>query len=102
MSEILLIHEVAQKLRVSPSTVNRWLSQARRGESTFPLPISAGGGKGRWTSQSIDRWVESQAIATVPVPVKRKSEKQKAKEFIARQQRTEKALDRFRTKGAQQ
>ena len=100
MTEILLLPEVAQRLRVSPSTVNRWLSQARKGESTFPLPISVGGGKGRWTAASIDQWVASQAIASTPIPARK--QRRNAAAAQARQNATERALDRFRTKGGNQ
>jgi predicted DNA-binding transcriptional regulator AlpA len=95
-NKILLINEVAERLRVSTSTVNRWLGLARKGESTFPLPISATGGKGRWLAESIDRWLESQAIATSPVPTKTKRRNDRAQQ--ARQAATDRALERFRTK----
>ena len=71
-NKILLIHEVAERLRVSTSTISRWLGQARRGQSTFPLPISATGGKGRWMSADIDRWLALQSAATIPMPAKTK------------------------------
>ena len=100
MTEILLINEVAERLRVSPSTVNRWLSQARKGESTFPLPISVGGGKGRWLLSDIERWLESQSIVTMPTPAKTK--RRNASAAQARKNATERALDRFRTKGGNQ
>ena len=100
MTEILLINEVAERLRVSPSTVNRWLSQARKGESTFPLPISVGGGKGRWLLSDIERWLESQSIVTMPTPARK--QRRNAAAAQARQNATERALDRFRTKGGNQ
>jgi predicted DNA-binding transcriptional regulator AlpA len=98
MTEILLINEVAERLQVSPSTVNRWLGQARRSESTFPLPISAIGGKGRWLAESIDRWLESQAVATSPVPPTSRTERRNDRVFQARQESTDRALERYRTK----
>ena len=100
MSEILLIHEVAQRLRVSPSTVNRWLGQARKGESTFPLPISVGGGKGRWLAESIDQWVASQYVRD-PFPAKtsRRNDRRNAKAHVERQANVDRALAKYRTKG---
>ena len=99
MTEILLINEVAERLRVSQSTVRRWLEQARKGESTFPLPISAIGGKGRWLAESIDQWVTSQAIAVTPVPTTARTKRRNAKAHAQRQAVTDRALAKYRTKG---
>jgi predicted DNA-binding transcriptional regulator AlpA len=100
MTEILLINEVAERLRVSTSTVNRWLGQARKGESTFPLPISVGGGKGRWLLSDIERWLASQSIVTMPTPAKTK--RRNAAAHQRRQEATDRALEKYRTKGGTQ
>ena len=63
MNRILLIAEVSELLRVSESTINRWMVESRKGENTFPLPVSARGGKRRWTRDSIEAFIDSQTIA---------------------------------------
>jgi predicted DNA-binding transcriptional regulator AlpA len=99
-SRILLINEVAATLRVSISTINRWLGQTRRGIGQFPKPISVAGGKGRWLASDIERWLESQSIAISPVnvPTARQA-KRNARAFQERQASADRALARFRTRG---
>ena len=99
MTEILLIHEVAARLKVSKSSINRWLGLARRGESTFPLPLSTPGGKCRWTSESIDCWIQSQAAAASPVPSTPRQKRRNAKASQERQASVDRQLDRFRSRG---
>ena len=101
--EILLLREVAERLRVSPATVNRLLSQRRRGKGHFPLPLSLFKGKGRWLASDVEDYITSLASinATAPAPIK--SETQKAKEFAERQKRAQQTLVRHGiTKGGQQ
>jgi len=45
---ILLVGEVAKMLRVAPVSIYRWVAMRRRQVGTFPLPISARGGKLRF------------------------------------------------------
>ena len=97
MNRILLISEVSELLRVSESTVNRWLVESRKGEKTFPLPVSARGGKRWWTRDSIEAFIDSQAIAASPVPARK--QRRNAKAFQERQNATDIALARYRGKG---
>jgi predicted DNA-binding transcriptional regulator AlpA len=91
--EILLLPEVSERLRVSTATVNRLLAQRRKGEGTFPLPLSSFKGKGRWLASDVDGYIESLSDCNVvSVPVK--SEKQKAREFVERQKRAKATLER--------
>jgi predicted DNA-binding transcriptional regulator AlpA len=91
--EILLLPEVAERLRVSTATVNRLLAQRRKGIGTFPLPLSTFKGKGRWNSADVDSYIESlSAVNVIAVPVKI-PEKQKAREFIDRQNSARKTLE---------
>ena len=91
--EILLLPEVAERLRLSVASVNRLLAQRRKGEGTFPLPLSTFKGKGRWRASDVDGYIESlaQHNATPTVPVK--SERQKAREFTERQKRAKQTLE---------
>jgi len=57
--EILLLPEVADRLRISIGTVNRLLAKRRNGDGNFPLPISAARSKGRWRARDIDKYIES-------------------------------------------
>ena len=57
--EILLLPEVAKRLRMSTASVNRLLARRRKGEDKlFPLPISTFKGKGRWLCDDVDNYVE--------------------------------------------
>jgi len=96
-TKILLLHEVAERLRVSASTVSRWLAQARQGKTNFPLPISTARGKGRWTAESIDQWVASQYVQNpFPNRAKRKEERRNERAFRERQAACDRALERFK------
>jgi len=93
--EILLLPEVAERLRVSTATVNRLLSLRRKGTGNFPLPVSAFKGKGRWLASDIDGYLESLSNSNrVPPASFAKSEKAKAKEFTERQKRAQQTLER--------
>jgi len=61
--EILLIGEVADRLRLSVTTVNRLLTERRNGVGNFPLTISAVGCKKRWLAKDIDKYIESQGMS---------------------------------------
>ena len=92
--EILFLGEVAQRLRLSPASVNRLLSQRRKGVGIFPLPISGFKGRGRWLASDVDAYIKSLAdcnagASNVPV----KSDKQKAREFADRQKRAKATLE---------
>lgn len=91
--EILLLPEVAERLRVSTATVNRLLARRRRGEDDrFPLPLSAFNGKGRWLASDVDAYIGSlsNVNVAVPVPSKRKQER----DYQKRQELAKVALER--------
>ena len=91
---ILLINEVATLLRVTPSSVYRWLGDRRRGIGTFPLPISQAGGKLRWLASDVEAFLASQsALPPVHVPTARQA-KRNARAFQERQASADKALQR--------
>jgi len=97
MTEILLINEVAERLRVSTSTVNRWLGESRKGIGNFPQPISAFGGKLRWTRDSIEAYIASLESVAMPTPARTK--RRNAKAHAERQANVDRALAKYRTKG---
>jgi len=80
---ILLVHEVALRVRASVSSVNRWLHQRRKGQGNFPLPISPPGGKLRWLAADIERFLQSQSnvpSSIVPTSIAQKRREDKAYE----------------------
>jgi len=94
--EILLLPEVAERLRVSTATVNRLLSRRRKGvDDLFPLPLSTFKGKGRWLSGDIDDYIELLAkVNTTNVIIpnaeqrrKRKNKEQREKSVVAASER---------------
>jgi predicted DNA-binding transcriptional regulator AlpA len=94
---ILLIGEVANLLRVSIPTINRWIHQTRRGQGQFPLPISTNRGKGRWLSTDIESFLQSQSNTVLPVnTVSATQRKREAKSFKQRQDAAKVALARHR------
>ena len=94
--KILLIGEVASRLRISVASVNRYLALRRRSEGTFPLPISVSRGKGRWLESDIDDYIESLSNVNVndTAPVLPKPKKQREREFNERQEKAAKTLAR--------
>ena len=98
-NNVLTISEVASKVRRSKSCINRWLGLSRRGQHTFPLPLNEGtGGAGLWLESTIDAWLESQAIASTPIPTTAKPRRRNAAAAQVRQAATERALAKYRTK----
>ena len=91
--EILLLPEVAERLRVSTATVNRLLAQRRRGEGFFPLPLSTFRGKGRWLASDVDAYIESLSGCNTASSVPAKSDRQKSREFAERQKRARRTLE---------
>ena len=59
--QILKINEVAKMLRCSVPTIRRWLSEARRGERRFPLPLNQPGSQNLWRLEDIENWTENPA-----------------------------------------
>jgi predicted DNA-binding transcriptional regulator AlpA len=100
MQQILLINDVAQMLKVSPSTISRWSEESRKGSNHFPQPISIRGGKRRWLLSDIEEYLMAQSTATqIPAPARQQRHKTKA--FQERQSATDRALERYRGKGNQ-
>ena len=93
---VLLIGDVAAMLKVSESSIRRWCEEARKGNGKFPLPISARGGKCRWLLSDIEGYLASLSTAATPIPARQQRRSTKA--FQARQERTDKALERFTNK----
>ena len=96
-NRILLVSEVSSLLRVSESTINRWCEDARKGNGCFPAPISARGGKRRWTRDSIEAFIDSQSTVAQTTTARKQSRKDKA--FAERQAATDRALARYGVKG---
>ena len=94
-NKILLVDEVSAMLRVSESTINRWTAESRRGEITFPLPVSVRGGKRRWTLESIEVFINSLYVKPQRPPRK---QRRNATAFQERQSAADKALSRYRTR----
>ena len=95
--KVLLIHEVASKVRRSKSCINRWLGLSRRGQGSFPLPLNEGsGGAGLWLESTIDSWLESQATAHI-VPAQPSKQRRNAKAHAERQASVNRALAKYRT-----
>jgi len=104
MQQILLINDVAEMLKVSPSTISRWCEENREGKSHFPLPISIRGGKRRWLLSDIETYLGSQSTAT-PMGsatfTTARQQRRNAKAFQERQNAADRALERYRTKGGE-
>ena len=92
---ILLVGEVAQMLRVAPVSIYRWVALRRRQVGTFPLPISARGGKLRFNAEDIEAYLQSQSENTLPnsIAISRQM-KTATKEQHRRQKTTETGLAR--------
>jgi len=91
--EILLLSEVAARLRLSTASVNRLLAQRRKGEGHFPLPLSTFRGKKRWLSSDVDSYITLLSDCNVASDVPAQSERKKAREFVERQKRAEQTLE---------
>ena len=95
--KIILIRELAAMLRVAPITIRRWLHRARKGENSFPLPISHGdGGTLRWLAADIEAFLQSQSNTIPPVTVSTTKQRREAKMSEHRQEAARQALERHR------
>ena len=97
-NKVILIGTVAEMLQVSQSSINRWCEESRKGLNTFPLPISARGGKRRWLRSDVERYLDSLSTVT-PFPARKQRHNTKA--FQTRQNVADKALAKYRTRGEQ-
>jgi len=98
---VLLIGEVANLLRVSIPTINRWLRQSRMGQRVFPLPINTHRGKLRWLRTDIEKYIESLSVTTPPVIPTTRKKQRGTKEYQEHQASVDRALERYRGKGNQ-
>ena len=59
--KLLTIQEVADIMRISVSTVRRRVTDARKGKSSFVLPIHGKGKKCLWRADTVLMWNEEVA-----------------------------------------
>lgn len=76
---ILVIQEVASLLKISTSSIYRWIRKTRNGEGKFPLPLTLGpkGSKLRWLASDIEAFLESQSRTELPVHVTSSAKRQR-------------------------
>lgn len=95
---IYLIHEVATKVRLAPASIYKAVANRRNGIGSFPLPISAPGGKLRWLVSDIEAYLQSLSNNEPPVKVASASKRrQESKSFKQRQEAAQKILERHRS-----
>jgi len=91
MNKLLTQQEVCELVRISYPTLYRWLKL-----ETFPPPVNGRGRKLLWTQDAIEEWMSRSATpsdrnnADSPPD---KSERQRAREFIERQERARRVLE---------
>jgi len=96
--EVYIIDDVAAKTRLAPVSIRKAVSDRRKGIGSFPLPISAPGGKLRWLASDIEAYLQSLSSAEPPVKVASASKRrQESKSFKQRQEAAQKALERHRS-----
>lgn len=108
--EILLLPEVAERLRVSTATVNRLLARRRKGEDElFPLPLSnAPKSKGRWLSDDVDDYIKTLSsvnTTNATLTIGTAEPRRKGKDYEQRRKSLEAASERLglkSTKGKQE
>ena len=98
MEKLLLIDEVAAQMRVTPSTVRRWLSESRKGQGCYPLSISPPGSKLLWRESDIAQYIESQNPPPVcpPIATSFKKQRREEKAYQTRQAEARAVLERHR------
>jgi excisionase family DNA binding protein len=94
MEKLLTVREVTDLLRISYSTLYRWLSAG-----TFPAPVNGRGKKLLWHLSQIEDWAnyrqsQSAISATATSPTQRK---QREKDYRERLAAADRALQRHRT-----
>ena len=95
--EVYIIDDVAAATRLAPVSIYKAVSDRRKGIGSFPLPISAPGGKLRWLASDIEAYLQSLSSTEPPVKVASASKRrQESKSFKQRQEAAQKALDRHR------
>ena len=92
---IYLISDLVALLRLSRSTVDRRVREARSRKSDFPLPISEQGQRLLWDAQAVEQWLAGRNKSPPQVNViPAKSDKRKSRDFAERQERAQRALER--------
>ena len=93
--ELLSIADITQIFGVSQVSVYRWVGEARKGNSRFPLPIGDTKQKLRWLSSDIEAFCLSRSTARLPViSTSPKQQRQKGKSHQIRQEMVHQALER--------
>ena len=97
--EILLLPEVAERLRMSTASVNRLLARRRKGEDElFPLPISpTPKSKGRWLADDVDSYIKllSRVNTANATPISSANQRCGCKAYEQRQKSVEAASERL-------
>ena len=89
MEPLWTLRQVCDYLKLSECSVRRRIAEARRGVSTFPLPVQ---GKKRekllFDPIALRRWVEAQQVTPQPtIPINPVTRKQQDKDYHTRQQK---------------
>ena len=92
-SMVILIDEVSKMAQLSKSRINNLLS-----EKKFIRPISVAGGKRRWLRSDVVHWLESQSTITSQSLTFTTQKRRNAKTHAERQESTDRALEKYRTK----
>jgi excisionase family DNA binding protein len=93
MEKLLTVREVTDLLRISYSTLYRWLRAGK-----FPVPVNGRGNKLLWHQSQIQDWsnYRKSASATSNAVTSPASQRRQAKSFQERQAAAEKSLQRHR------
>jgi predicted DNA-binding transcriptional regulator AlpA len=100
MQRLLVVEEVLDLLRISRSSLDRLVRQARRegGTGTFPLPVQQGTKKKLlWHMADIERWANYRpvtSVTNVAAVVSPAKQRQAAKAFQQRQETVQQVLAR--------
>jgi|GEM_PF-2451342 len=91
--ELLGIADIMKIFGISQVSVYRWVSEARKGNSRFPLPIGDTKQKLLWLAGDITAYCQSRSTAQMSVTVSSpKQHRQKEKSHQERQAAAHKAL----------
>ena len=90
-SLVVFIREVEAMTGLSGSSISR-----KCAEGKFVAPISTPGGKRRWLRADVEQYLVSQSTLTQPTA---RNKRRSAKAFSARQDATDRAIERFQGKG---
>jgi len=92
---LLNISDIERIFSLSKTTIYRKIASARAGQILFPLPVSNGKQRLRWSPAAVARYIESQSASQPQVNVNLpKQQRQEASSVQQRQQRTWATLQR--------